>query len=129
VTSEKIEELRRLEKAATPGPWRWWTSNSMRRLSSDPSGKDGDVVHAFRASDGVADIAILDRDMALIAGARNSLLRILDERDALLGSIKNLVDSIRATEAARKDSGGVFVLRPDPLVAALEKLIAQVEAP
>jgi hypothetical protein len=53
----------------TPGPWRWWTSNSVRRLSSDVTGKAGDVVYAYALRDGGADIQIKPEDAALIVEA------------------------------------------------------------
>lgn len=40
-----IEELKKLALAATPGPWEWWTSNSVLRLSG-ADGKDGGVISA-----------------------------------------------------------------------------------
>jgi len=61
----------------------------MRRLSSKPSGKDGDVLHAFRATDGVPCVAVSDADAALIADAVNSLERLLaiaEAADALVTS-------------------------------------------
>jgi hypothetical protein len=71
VTAAELAEVARLHAAATLGPWRWWTSCSFRRLSSDPSGKDGDVAHARIASDGVPDISISEEDMALIERYRD----------------------------------------------------------
>jgi hypothetical protein len=56
---------------ATRRPWRWWTSNSFRRLSSDASGKDGDVAYAVRRHDGCMDISIRREDMDLIERACN----------------------------------------------------------
>lgn len=67
--------------AATPLPWRWWTSNSMRRLSSDPTGKAGDVAHAFRAADGVPDIAIREADMAAIETGVNAIGRYIADAE------------------------------------------------
>lgn len=55
----------------TPGRWRWWTSNSMRRLSSDATGKDGDVISATIASDGVAVVCVKGEDMPVLAAARS----------------------------------------------------------
>lgn len=56
------------ETKFTPGPWRWWTSNSVRRLSSDATGKDGDVLEAQHSS-GLASVRVSDADAALIAAA------------------------------------------------------------
>lgn len=56
----------------TPGPWRWWTSNSLRRLTSEAGqgGPDGGVLHAYISrSDGIADVSVSDADMHLIAAA------------------------------------------------------------
>lgn len=55
------------ETKFTPGPWSWWTSNSMKRLSAGRS--DGNVLHAYRCSDGVADVSVSDADAHLIAAA------------------------------------------------------------
>lgn len=52
----------------TAGPWRWWTSNSVRRLSSDATGKDGDVLEAQHSS-GLASVRVSDVDASLIASA------------------------------------------------------------
>jgi hypothetical protein len=43
-------------KRHTPGPWRIWTSNSFRRISSDATGHDGDVLHAVVQRDGHPDL-------------------------------------------------------------------------
>lgn len=41
----------------TPGPWKWWTSCSFRRLSSEATGRDGDVLCAVtQRSDGHPDL-------------------------------------------------------------------------
>lgn len=76
----------------TPGPWKWWTSNSVRRLTGHglPGGQfkqDGDVLHAFRSrSDGVADLSVSGEDAGLIAAAPEmyaaleQIVQILNER-------------------------------------------------
>ncbi|MBH2759604.1 ead/Ea22-like family protein [Serratia ureilytica] len=66
---DEFSELKAAAMAATPGPWEWFTSNSMARLSSTPSGKDGDVLSSFRASDGVPCVSVSQYDMAFIAAA------------------------------------------------------------
>lgn len=63
------------ETKFTPGPWKWWTSCSFRRLSSERTGRDGDVLHAVvQGSDGHPDIRLPNGgadgpDAALIAAA------------------------------------------------------------
>ena len=54
----------------TPGPWKWWTSNSFLRLSSESDGKDGGVIcPTVSRSDGHPDLIVKREDMALIAAA------------------------------------------------------------
>ncbi|HHT0933681.1 TPA: ead/Ea22-like family protein [Serratia marcescens] len=80
---DKFSELKAAAMDATLGPWEWFTSNSMARLSSTPSGKDGDVLSAFRASDGVPCVSVSQRDMAFIAAANPAvILALLAELEA-----------------------------------------------
>lgn len=54
----------------TPGPWKWWTSNSFRRLSSEVDRKDGGVICPIVSrSGGHPDLTVKREDMALIAAA------------------------------------------------------------
>ena len=63
--------------AVTAGPWRWWTSCSWRRLSSDANGKDGGVACPYVSrGDGHPDINISDADMAFIESACNACFAI-----------------------------------------------------
>lgn len=78
ITKEQLEHLQALHRSATPGPWRWWTSNSFRRLSSDLSGKDGDVLHGITCRDGCNDVRVSEADMDLIAELRNHAEDLLD---------------------------------------------------
>jgi hypothetical protein len=79
-----LDQIKKVLSWMTPGPWSWWTSNSFRRLSSDPSGKDGDVMYACVQSDGHPDIAVPNpHDMEGIELLRN-------EGDALVAEIERL---------------------------------------
>jgi hypothetical protein len=72
----KVEDLLKLcdeaivdHQRVTPGPWKWWTSNSVRRLSS-PVG-DGDVLHgSTHPRDGVVDVVGNEIDKNFIATVR-----------------------------------------------------------
>ncbi|WP_312836670.1 hypothetical protein [Pantoea sp.] len=66
----------------TPGEWKWFTSNSHKRLSSVLSGKDGDVLYAYNDSTGFPMVGCTEKDMALIAAAPE-LLEALQELLAL----------------------------------------------
>lgn len=61
------------EPKFTKGPWKWWTSNSIRRLTSHAdgrSGQDGGVLHAYLShADGCPDVAVSKADAHLIAAA------------------------------------------------------------
>lgn len=59
----------------TPGPWRWWTSNSYRRLTSEAGrgGTDGGVLRGSVQRDGTADVIASPHDMGLIAAAPDLL--------------------------------------------------------
>lgn len=49
------------ELKTTPGPWKWWTSCSFRRLSSEATGRDGDVLCAVtQRSDGHPDVHLMN---------------------------------------------------------------------
>lgn len=71
-TDADVAEALRLSEAATPGPWKWWTSNSHRRLTSD-HGRDGGVAYGTKQRDGCDDIIISDQDMAFVERARTLL--------------------------------------------------------
>lgn len=79
LTEDELDDIERYDAAATAGPWLWWTSNSMRRLSSVPGGKDGDVAHARIAVDGMPDISIREEDMALVEAYRKAAPRMARE--------------------------------------------------
>ncbi len=53
----------------TPGPWRWWTSNSWRRLKHDDRGITQNVLEPYVCRDGHPDLSVSAADMALIAAA------------------------------------------------------------
>lgn len=83
VTKEERDRDRAIaERVETPLPWRWWTSNSIRRLSSDVTGKDGDVAHGT-IYQGCPDIAIRERDMAHVENAVNRLQFYIDALDEM----------------------------------------------
>ncbi|MCT9017121.1 hypothetical protein N6G05_26580 [Cupriavidus gilardii] len=67
-----LDELERLAKAATPGPWEWWTSNSFLRLSG-PDGRDGGVLYACNIRNEYATVVVSEADRRFIAEARTAL--------------------------------------------------------
>ncbi|MEP8883484.1 hypothetical protein ABKV35_00120 [Enterobacter kobei] len=68
----------------TPGPWQWWTSNSFLRLSSQATGKDGDVIDSFKMSDGATSLSVKIADMNLIAAAPDLLKELQRLRDYVI---------------------------------------------
>ncbi|MEL5317636.1 ead/Ea22-like family protein [Serratia ureilytica] len=96
-----LSELKAAAMAATPGPWEWFTSNSMARLSSTPSGKDGDVLSAFRASDGVPCVSVSQHNMAFIAAANPAaVIELLAELEAKNKRIAELEAEAKVWESA-----------------------------
>lgn len=89
-TKTTLEKGKQLLAAATRAPWKWWTSNSLKRITG-PNQVDGGVAHAYVVEPGVADIAISSADMEAIEWLRNngdeiifSLLMIMKNKDDLL---------------------------------------------
>jgi hypothetical protein len=70
---EELARVLALLEKATPGPWRWWTSCSYNRLSSDATGRDGDVLRAVRYRDGACGIEGSETDMEALISAINFL--------------------------------------------------------
>jgi len=63
----------------TPGPWKWWTSNSWRRLARDDSrgGHFAWVLEPIRQNDGHPDCLVSEADMGLIAAAPDLLAALI----------------------------------------------------
>lgn len=77
----------------TKGPWKWWTSNSFRRLSG-PDGKDGGVLcPTVSRSDGHPDLIVSKADMALIESAPD-----------LLEALEDMVESYEHEASAENPS-------------------------
>jgi hypothetical protein len=85
VSDDDLDEIVALVEALAaspvPGPWTWWTSCSFRRLSSDATGKDGDVLSGtWQRSDGHPDIVATQPTMDYIAAANpERIQRVLGE--------------------------------------------------
>jgi hypothetical protein len=78
-TPDPLKALQVLEARATPAPWSWWTSNSMKRITceADPQRRqDGDVLRATMHSTW-PDLAISKADMELIVALRNAAPALL----------------------------------------------------
>ena len=54
---DHVDKIKARLKAATKGPWEWWTRCSYRRLSAEG---DGDVLRGYVCVDGVVDIVAED---------------------------------------------------------------------
>lgn len=74
-----IDHATAVTSPATPGPWLWWTSCSYRRLSSVPSGADGDVLHGVvQRHDNHPDVHCSEADRAFIAESRMLVPGLVD---------------------------------------------------
>lgn len=81
----------------TPGPWKWWTSNSYRRLTAEGK-QDGGVLSAVSKS-GHADVCVSEADAQLIAAAPDLLA-------ALLVMTRAYVDLVNTGDAGRWNPEG-----------------------
>ena len=68
--------------AATKGPWKWWTSNSHRRLTSE-GGHVGGIAYGETQHDGCDNIVISDADMAFTEHAREDIPWLLAQLRAV----------------------------------------------
>lgn len=83
LTDEEIEEIKARAEAATPGPWKWWTSNSWNRLKRDDCGVTQNVAEPFVSrSDNHPGLSINEEDMAFIAHARTDIPALLSALEA-----------------------------------------------
>lgn len=93
----------------TPGPWKWWTSCSYRRLGSEATRRDGDVLHAvIQRSDNHPDVhfpngGVNGPDARLIAAAPE-LLEALKACAAVVAgdtmTKQGLIDALELARAA-----------------------------
>ncbi len=77
------EAVTALLDGVTDGPWKWWTSNSWKRLRHDGDASSKRVLTPLVAKDGCPDCEISQEDMAFIAAASDLVPALLAERDAL----------------------------------------------
>lgn len=69
--SNEVDAIEARAKAATPGPWEWWTSNSWRRLKQGSERhRSLSILEPITAVDGQTDISVREEDMTFIAAAR-----------------------------------------------------------
>lgn len=85
-TPERHEACKAREKAATRGPWKWWTSNSHRRLTAEDC-QDGGVAYGTSQRDGCGDIVINEADMAFTEHAREDVLDMLAKIESLAADV------------------------------------------
>ena len=74
----------------TPGPWKWRTSNSWRRLKRDDRGISQSVLEPYVCSGGQPDISISDEDMHLIAAAPE-MYEALELEDGLIVKAQSIL--------------------------------------
>jgi hypothetical protein len=90
MTPADIAELRALEQAATPGPWRW-RFQSIEQLSDSGQGypldfyPDCDTIQESQCHECGTRIGPTDANGAFIAAARTAVLALLDELERLRG--------------------------------------------
>lgn len=119
MTDIDTKELRRLMDAATPGPVKWWTSNSWRRLRRDDRGIAQSIAEPYVARDGHPDLDIKQADMDFIAALWNSAPAILSEADEaarlreLVCRVIPLIEMEREALFAGHSCGGRLVVEDE----------------
>lgn len=122
-----LQEIEARAEAATPGPWEWWSSCSHWRLTG-ADGKDGGVIHAYKASDGFPCVSVSEEDRDFIAHARQDIplllseLRKLDEmltdtcaeRDAIKAEVEQLYSELR--KAREREEAALAKLYMAPII-------------
>lgn len=103
-TDAEIEALRAGLEGVTPGPWKWWTSNSWRRLKRDDRGITQSVLEPFvNRSDRHPDLDGSEEDMAHIARCDPDRIRaLLNRLDASERQVKALREAVFTSVAAMK---------------------------
>lgn len=87
-------------RAWTPGPWKWWTSNSWRRLKRDDRGITQNVLEPYVCRDGCPDLSVSDADMALIAAAPE----LFEALEAVLDCAQSLNPEMTAAYAKARSA-------------------------
>lgn len=78
----------------TATPWKWWTSNSHMRLTG-ADGKDGGVISASIAADGIPVVNVTPDDAAFIVRACNAH----DDLVTALGAVIDFIEGKPETPA------------------------------
>lgn len=92
------KDLAALVAQATSGPWKWWTSNSWKRLSSEA--QEGGVICPFVSRDGHPDLTVSEADARLIAMAPDLAHKVLEQQ----AEIARLTARAEKAEAALSES-------------------------
>lgn len=124
-SAEKVvAEWRAAMEGVTPGPWKWWTSCSWRRLSSAARGYDRDggvICPIVSRSDGHPDLIVSDEDMAFIARCSPSGI------SGLLALIER-VERERDDEKERADMHARQMINQNRRIEAAEARVTALEA-
>lgn len=95
-----LTEIIEAAKKATPGPWKWWTSNSWKRLSTED--RDGGVIcPVVSRADGNPDLSIKEHDMRHIANCTPERIIALCEFVQAFDEWIDLADDGRHSEALK----------------------------
>lgn len=99
------EEIETLLKRIPPPPWKWWTSNSWKRLKSGDDGHPVNVLEPYVARDGHQDLNINPSVMEFLQKAPEWVKALLAEvkraeDDILVNRLKGAEGELREIEHA-----------------------------
>lgn len=103
----------------TPGPWKWWTSNSWRRLYSERGRGSDSVLMPCVHADGQPDIDVSEADMALIEAAPD-LLEALKNTMMVLTQLEALYMTTPYSKAFAMWRSAI-----EPVIAKVERAVTR----
>jgi hypothetical protein len=105
--------IARIPEGFTAGPWKWWTSNSWRRLKRDDPRSTRGVAEPYVCKDGHPDLSISQEDMALIALAPElaAAVRAQAARIAELEAALAYIGHVRSGECPRDLREAAYIAR------------------
>lgn len=106
MTDDELKRDKAICEAATKGRWRWWTSNSHRRLKSDAGGH---VAYGTRQRDDTDDIVISDEDMRAIENAVNRLPLYIAEAQEMARRIEEMAKRADMLAGANDPTGALQI--------------------
>ncbi len=119
------EALAKIQDREKPLPWVVHTGSSFRRIASESTREDGNVLHAICHRDGCLDLSMGEDQLVPLVLLVNSYASILDELEALRGEagrLRNAGDKMAETGKKLREGIRFIGAKRDP--AIYERVVA-----